>query len=95
MNFVIFKEFHLDNPDPYFTDYVRKFTDLPMLVCLDKRAGKDAYVAGRTLRASDLEAYAKAGNSQWKTVVWDETSDAPARAARLDRLPMGAGSERR
>lgn len=46
MNFVIFKEFHLDNPDPYFTDYVRKFTDLPMLVCLDKRAGKDAYVAG-------------------------------------------------
>lgn len=78
MNFVIFKEFHLDNPDPYFTDYVRKFTDLPMLVCLDKRAGKDAYVAGRTLRASDLEAYAKAGNSQWKTVVWDETSDAPA-----------------
>ena len=69
MNFVIFKEFHLDNPDPYFTDYVRKFTDLPMLVCLDKHAGKDAYVAGRTLRASDLEAYAKAGNSQWKTVV--------------------------
>ena len=78
MNFVIFKEFHLDNPDPYFTDYVRKFTDLPMLVCLDKRAGKDAYVAGRTLRASDLEAYAKAGNGQWKTVVWDETSNTPA-----------------
>ena len=35
MGHVILKEFHLDNPSPYFTDYVRRLTDMPMLVRLD------------------------------------------------------------
>ncbi len=32
---VILKEFHLDNPSEYFTDYVRRYSDMPMLVMLD------------------------------------------------------------
>jgi nitrate reductase alpha subunit len=45
-------EFHLDKPSQYFTDYVRRYTDMPMLVMLEERDGY--YAAGRTLRAADL-----------------------------------------
>lgn len=46
------REFHLDNPSQYFTDYVRRYTDMPMLVMLEERDGY--YAAGRMLRAADL-----------------------------------------
>lgn len=52
MGHVILKEFHLDNPDPYFDEYGRTYTDMPFLVRLDKRDGR--YVPGRFLRASDF-----------------------------------------
>ena len=42
----------LDKPSQYFTDYVRRYTDMPMLVMLEERDGY--YAAGRTLRAADL-----------------------------------------
>jgi nitrate reductase alpha subunit len=51
-NHVIFKEFHLDNPSEYFTDYVRRYTDLPMLVLLEEKG--EGYQPTRFLRASDL-----------------------------------------
>src|SRR5690606_15228044 len=35
------KEFHVDNPSAYFTDYVKRTTDMPMLVMLDKIVGND------------------------------------------------------
>ncbi|ECJ6696094.1 nitrate reductase A subunit alpha, partial [Salmonella enterica subsp. enterica serovar Heidelberg str. N4541] len=34
MGHVMLREFHLDNPRQYFTDYVRRYTDMPMLVML-------------------------------------------------------------
>ena len=34
MGHVIFKEFHLEPPSEYFTDYIRRLTDMPMLVTL-------------------------------------------------------------
>ncbi|MEC0180761.1 nitrate reductase subunit alpha [Paenibacillus peoriae] len=73
MTHVILKEFYVDQQVPYFTDYVKKFTDLPFLVILEEHA--DAFRSGRFLRASDL------GDAQelaeWKTVVWDAASRAP------------------
>ncbi len=45
---VMLREFHLDNPRQYFTDYVRRYTDMPMLVMLEERDGY--YAAGRMLR---------------------------------------------
>ncbi|MEN1322035.1 sulfate ABC transporter substrate-binding protein, partial [Pseudomonas aeruginosa] len=30
MGHVMLREFHLDNPSQYFTDYVRRYTDMPM-----------------------------------------------------------------
>ncbi|HET6624889.1 MAG TPA: molybdopterin-dependent oxidoreductase, partial [Nocardioidaceae bacterium] len=35
MGHVVLKEFFVDRDTPYFTDYVKKYTDLPYLVCLD------------------------------------------------------------
>lgn len=73
---VMLKEFHVDNPDPYFQDYCRRYTDMPMLVRLDAFDG-DGCVPGRFVRASDLSDE-PIDNADWKTVVWDETGAAPA-----------------
>ncbi len=71
---VILKEFHVDKPSAYFTDYARKYTDMPMLVRLD--ATDQGYQAGRFLRASDFdEALGQDNNPEWKTLAFDETSD--------------------
>ena len=73
MGHVILKEFHLDKPSAYFTDYARKYTDLPMLVRLRKR-GSD-YVADRFVRASDFaDKLGCDNNADWKTVAFDEIS---------------------
>jgi nitrate reductase alpha subunit len=74
MGHVILKEFHLgERKSAYFEDYVRRYTDMPVLVRLVKRG--DAYVTDRFLRASDLAGGAgQANNPEWKTLAWDEIS---------------------
>src|SRR5262249_40959196 len=52
MGHVILKESFVDRQVPYFTDYVKKFTDLPFLVTLEERDGTT--VPGRFLTAADL-----------------------------------------
>ena len=75
MGHVILKEFYVDRQVPYFTDYVRKFTDLPLLVTLRERG--DAYQADRFLTASDLDGEPDKRNADWKTVVLDESTGEP------------------
>ena len=71
---VILREFHLDNPSHYFTDYCRQYSDMPMLVRLDPR-DDGSFVTGRYLRASDLDgALGEANNPEWKTLAFDEIS---------------------
>ncbi|WP_188192504.1 nitrate reductase subunit alpha [Nonomuraea sp. SYSU D8015] len=65
MGHVILKEFFTDRETPFFTDYVKRFTDLPFLVRLEERA--DAYVPGRFLTAKDLGSQEEA--AEWKTVL--------------------------
>ncbi len=72
MTHVILKEFYVDQPTDYFTDYVKKFTDLPFLILL-KGEGNDFFVADRFLRASDLGMSSQ--HSEWKTVMWDQRTD--------------------
>ena len=73
MGHVIIKEFHLERQSAYFTDYVRRYSDMPMLVKLVKRG--EAWVADRFLRASDLSgALAQQNNPEWKTVGVDEAT---------------------
>ncbi|MDO4642163.1 MAG: nitrate reductase subunit alpha [Neisseria sp.] len=74
MGHVILKEFHLQNPSPYFTDYVRRLTDMPMLVRL--KADESGFVPSYFLRASELnDDFGEAQNPDWKTLAWDELSD--------------------
>jgi nitrate reductase alpha subunit len=73
MGHVILKEFHVDRQVPYFADYVRQYTDMPMLVRLIRQNGR--LVAERFVRASDIAgALGEANNPDWKTVAIDEAS---------------------
>jgi nitrate reductase alpha subunit len=73
MGHVALKEFYIDKQDPYFSEYARKYTDLPILVML--RQHGEGYVSDRCLRASDLDgALGETNNPDWKTIVFDEKS---------------------
>ncbi|HET6182400.1 MAG TPA: nitrate reductase subunit alpha [Acetobacteraceae bacterium] len=77
MGHVILREFHLDRTVPYFADYARRYTDMPMLVKL-VRCGEH-YVPDRLLRAEDfVDNLGEANNPAWKTVALDETGRAVA-----------------
>ncbi|MGB9097081.1 nitrate reductase subunit alpha [Erwinia sp.] len=72
MGHVMLKEFHLDREVGYFRDYVRRYTDMPMLVLLEPREG-GFYAAGRQLRASDLvDGLGQENNPEWKTIAINE-----------------------
>ncbi len=73
MGHVILKEFYVDKQSPFFTDYVKQYTDLPFLITLTKR--RDAYVPDRFLKASDLGQVSE--NNDWKTVVIDSKTQQP------------------
>ncbi len=70
---VILKEFHVDRQVPYFRDYLRKYSDLPMLVRLVPQDG--AYVPERLLRAAEFDqALGETNNPDWKTVALDDVT---------------------
>ncbi len=70
---VILKEFHVDDPSQYFTDYCRQYSDMPLLVRLEKRAD-GRLVPERFLRASDLGGLGEANNPEWKTLAYDDAT---------------------
>ncbi|MGH2891384.1 MAG: molybdopterin-dependent oxidoreductase, partial [Solirubrobacteraceae bacterium] len=78
MGHVILKEFYVDRQVPYFQEYARQFTDLPLLVTL--RQGDDGHwTSDRLLRASDLdEGGGEQEHSEWKPVLIDERDGRPA-----------------
>ena len=70
MGHVVLTEFHRDNPSPYFVDYCKQYTDMPMLVMLREEKGK--LVPDYFLRASHLpDNLGEANNPEWKTIVID------------------------
>jgi nitrate reductase alpha subunit len=83
MGHVILKEFYVDRQVPYFQDYARRFTDLPLLVTLRPRG--DGYVPGRLLRASDLGSDEE--HADWMPVLLDERSGEP-------HVPNGSAGHR-
>ena len=73
MGHVILREFHVDRQVDYFEDYVRRYSDMPMLVRLIESDGR--LVPERLLRASDFEdQLGEENNPEWKTVAYDENS---------------------
>ena len=88
MGHVILKEFYVERQVPYFQDYARRFTDLPLLVTLRERED-GAYVPDRLLRASDLDgAGGETEHADWKPVVLDERTRRAGRSERLGRPPL-------
>ena len=74
MGHVILREFYLDRQAKYFEEYVRQYTDMPMLVRLVEQNGR--LVPDRMLRASDFtDNLGETNNPEWKTVAFDETSE--------------------
>jgi nitrate reductase / nitrite oxidoreductase, alpha subunit len=73
MGHVVLTEFHAANAttkSDYFRDYVRQYTDMPMLVLLRDNDGM--LVPDHFLRASHLaDNLGEANNPQWKTLVID------------------------
>ncbi|SDH20925.1 nitrate reductase subunit alpha [Propionivibrio dicarboxylicus] len=83
MGHVILKDFYFpDNGAPrsaYFDDYVRRYTDMPMLVLLKSQTlpgGETVRVPDRYVRASDFADALGAGNNpEWKTVALDASGE--------------------
>ena len=73
MGHVILKELYVERQVPYFVDYVRRFTDLPLLATLRERDG--VHVPDRLLRASDLGSDEEL--AEWKPVLLDERTGEP------------------
>ncbi|MCC7133857.1 MAG: nitrate reductase subunit alpha [Gemmatimonadales bacterium] len=70
---VILKEFHHEKATPYFLDYVKKHTDSPYLVKLEK-AG-DHYRPGRLVRANEMAQWKDLPNGDWKFLNIDQASN--------------------
>ncbi len=71
MGHVMLREYHLDRQVGYFDDYLRRYSDMPMLVRLDEKDG--AYVPGRLLRAAECKgALGEDNNPDWKAVAVNE-----------------------
>jgi nitrate reductase / nitrite oxidoreductase, alpha subunit len=74
MGHVILREFHVDRQASYFADYVRQYTDMPMLVRLGEKDGR--LIPQRLVRASEFkDAMGETNNPEWKTVAIDELTD--------------------
>ena len=90
MGHVILREFYFPGEgkqrSAYFDDYVRRYTDMPMLVLLKEHTlpnGEVITVPDRYVRASDFDGrLGQDNNPEWKTVAFDEAGDVV--------LPQGA-----
>ncbi|MFI9428841.1 nitrate reductase subunit alpha [Streptomyces achromogenes] len=88
MGHVILRECFVDRQVPYFTDYVKRFTDLPFLVALDgDPAGGGTPGAFVTARDLGLAGDAEAAARRWMPVVFDTVTGRPA-------VPPGTLGER-
>jgi nitrate reductase alpha subunit len=77
MGHVVMKEFYFNRRAPYFDDYARRYTDLPLLLLLKQQTladGSTVLAPDRYLRASDFaDKLGQANNPEWKTVALDTT----------------------
>ncbi len=71
MGHVILTECYVKQEVPFFTDYVRRYTDLPFLIKLEERDGR--LVPGKNLTAADLGQTVE--NAAFKPALLDEATD--------------------
>jgi len=75
MGHVILTEFFRDRQVPYFTDYVKTYTDAPFLVTLRPNAAGDAYLPGKFVTAADLAEQSE--GARHKPVLLDAATGEP------------------
>jgi nitrate reductase alpha subunit len=85
VNHVLLKEFHHQNPEPYFLDYAKRYTDAPFLVELKEEGGK--WRPGQLLRANRLSGYQSVENGDWQFLMWDAGESRP-------KMPQGTAGFR-
>jgi nitrate reductase alpha subunit len=73
MGHVILREFFVDRQVPYFTGYVKRYTDLPFLVRLEKRG--NSFVPAKFLTAADLGSDVE--HAAFQTVLLDTATGEP------------------
>ena len=77
MGHVVLTEFFFRKRSAYFDDYVRRYTDMPMLVMLKRHTlpdGSTTLVPDRYLRATDFDGrLGQDNNPEWKTVAFDRS----------------------
>ena len=77
MGHVMLKEFFVDRQVPFFTDYVKRYTDLPFLVRLEKN-DDGALTPSKFLTALDVPAESTAEDAAFRTVLFDKAAARPA-----------------
>jgi len=82
VNHVLLTEVHHQRQVPYFTQYMKRYTDAPYLVELTPVAD-GGYIPGQLLRAGRLSRYAEVENPEWQFLMWDANSQSP-------RMPQGS-----
>ena len=68
---VILKEFYIERDTPYFTQYMKQYTDSAFVVTLEEGAD-GRFRAGKLLRAAQMELARPVENPEWKFFVMDE-----------------------
>jgi nitrate reductase alpha subunit len=76
MGHVILKEFFVDRQTARFTNYVKRYTDLPFLVTLERQDETDSWLPGKFLTAADLGDTGEGAAA--KTVLLDAATGEPA-----------------
>ena len=94
MGHVILKEFFVDRQTPYFTDYAKKYTDLPYLVALEAGPDGTTYRAGKFLTAADLPAHADEENAALQDGAARRADRRAGGAQRRARPPVRRGRRR-
>ena len=72
MGHVILKEFHVGRHEPYFLEYMRRYTDSPFLLELDISPDSAGYVPGRFVTAETVPGTAEGRpRNEFRPLVWD------------------------
>jgi nitrate reductase alpha subunit len=77
MGHVILKEFYADREVPFFTDFAKRYTDLPFLITLVPSPDGTGLVPGKFLTAADVPGHEGEADAAWKTVLLDAATGAP------------------
>jgi nitrate reductase / nitrite oxidoreductase, alpha subunit len=89
MGHVILKEFFVDRQVPFFTDYVKTYTDLPFLITLTENAQHGGPVPGKFLTELDLET--RSGLVEARSSTGPERKSPPEAAWKTVLLDAGSG----